>query len=70
MRTPYINGGGAFHAADKIIQFNGRGAVAVKNFFASDYGKVTRSCGINTNYGGTCRVTNSCQNAAECCDRY
>lgn len=94
--TSYINGGGAFHAADKIIQFNGRGTVAVKNFFASDYGKVARSCGncsnnggprnfvldnvravnggvlcgINTNYGDTCRVTNSCQNAAKYCDRY
>lgn len=94
--TSYINGGGAFHAADKIIQFNGRGTVAVKNFFASGYGKVARSCGhcrdnggprnfvldnvravnggvlcgININYGDTCRVANSCQNATKYCDRY
>ncbi|KAK6844957.1 hypothetical protein PG995_015067 [Apiospora arundinis] len=94
--TSYINGGGAFKAEDKIIQFNGRGTVSVKNFFASDYGKVARSCGncknnggprnfvfenvrardggvlcgINTNYGDTCRIANSCQSAGKYCDRY
>ncbi|KAI0407845.1 pectate lyase [Xylaria palmicola] len=94
--TSYINGGGAFHADDKIIQFNGRGTVQVKNFYANDYGKVSRSCGncdgnggprnfifdnvsavdggvlcgINTNYGDTCKISNSCQNKAKYCDRY
>ncbi|OBT72934.1 hypothetical protein VF21_08491 [Pseudogymnoascus sp. 05NY08] len=94
--TSYINGGGAFKAADKIIQFNGRGTVSVKNFYANDYGKVARSCGncsgnggprnfifdnirainggvicgINTNYGDTCTITNSCQDSGKGCDRY
>ncbi|KAJ2998184.1 hypothetical protein NUW58_g406 [Xylaria curta] len=94
--TSYINGGGAFHASDKIIQFNGRGTVQVKNFYANDYGKVGRSCGnckknggprnfifdnvkavdggvlcgINTNYGDTCKISNSCQNKKKYCDRY
>lgn len=50
--TSYINGGGAFHADDKVIQFNGRGTVQVKNFFVSDYGKVARSCGNCSGNGG------------------
>jgi hypothetical protein len=91
-----VIGGGAFHASDKIIQFNGFGTVSVKNFYASDYGKVVRSCGncsnnggarhvvlegvvahdggvlcgINTNYGDTCSITNCCQDDGESCDRY
>ena len=94
--TSYINGGGAFKASDKIVQFNGRGTVRIKDFFASDYGKLVRSCGncsgnggprnvvidgvvaknggvlcgINTNYGDTCKVSNSCQNNNKICDRY
>ncbi|KAH8680455.1 pectate lyase-domain-containing protein [Ilyonectria robusta] len=94
--TSYINGGGAFHASDKIIQFNGRGTVQITNFYANDYGKVVRSCGncsgnggprniimtnviavdggvlcgINTNYGDTCTMTNCCQDDGKTCDRY
>ncbi|KAI1821212.1 pectate lyase [Xylaria intraflava] len=94
--TSYINGGGAFSADDKIIQFNGRGTVQVKNFYAEDYGKVARSCGncsnnggprnfimdnvvgidggvlcgINSNYGDTCQITNSCQDGGDYCDLY
>jgi hypothetical protein len=94
--TSYINGGGAFHAADKVIQFNGRGTVSVRNFYVNDYGKVGRSCGncsgnggprnfifnnviavdggvlcgINTNYGDTCTITNSCQDDGKNCDWY
>ncbi|KAH7125832.1 pectate lyase-domain-containing protein [Dactylonectria macrodidyma] len=94
--TSYINGGGAFHAEDKIIQFNGRGTVQITNFYANDYGKVVRSCGncsgnggprniimtnviavdggvlcgINTNYGDTCIMTNCCQDDGKTCDRY
>lgn len=94
--TSYVNGGGAFKAEDKIIQFNGRGTVQVKNFYANDYGKVVRSCGncsnnggprniimnnvvahdggvlcgINTNYGDTCTITNCCQDDGKSCDRY
>lgn len=94
--TSYINGGGAFNADDKIIQFNGRGTVQVKNFYAQNYGKVVRSCGncsnnggprnviidnvvavdggtlcgINTNYGDTCLISNSCQDDGKTCERY
>lgn len=94
--TSYINGGGAFKASDKIVQFNGRGTVQIRNFYAKDYGKLVRSCGnckpnggprnviidgvkannggvlcgINTNYGDTCKITNSCQNSGKYCDRY
>ncbi|KAM5344497.1 hypothetical protein ACJ41O_013033 [Fusarium nematophilum] len=94
--TSYINGGGAFKASDKIVQFNGRGTVRIKDFYAEDYGKVVRSCGnckdnggprniviensiavdggvlcgINTNYGDTCKISNSCQDNGKYCDRY
>lgn len=94
--TSYINGGGAFKASDKIVQFNGFGTVQIKDFYANDYGKLVRSCGncennggarnviiqgavaknggvlcgINTNYGDTCTVSNSCQNSGKSCDRY
>ncbi|KAL2019251.1 hypothetical protein VTK56DRAFT_9795 [Thermocarpiscus australiensis] len=94
--TSNVIGGGAFHAEDKIIQFNGYGTVNVRNFYANDYGKVVRSCGncsnnggarhividnvvgvdggplcgINTNYGDTCTISNSCQDDNKSCDRY
>ncbi|KAG9044781.1 hypothetical protein FS837_007540 [Tulasnella sp. UAMH 9824] len=35
----YIIGGGAFHAADKIVQHNGAGTVQIKNFYANNFGK-------------------------------
>ncbi|KAK3985312.1 family 3 putative polysaccharide lyase [Cladorrhinum sp. PSN332] len=41
----YVNGGGARGASDKIFQHNGAGTVAVKNFYASNSGKLYRSCG-------------------------
>jgi hypothetical protein len=50
--TSYINGGGAFKASDKVVQFNGRGTVQIKDFFASDYGKLVRSCGNCKDNGG------------------
>ncbi|KAK1623512.1 pectate lyase [Colletotrichum phormii] len=87
--TSYVNGGGAFKAADKIIQFNGFGTVSVKNFYANDFGNCSGNggarniimnnviakdggvlCGINTNYGDTCKVTSSCQDDNKICDRY
>ncbi|GAB1317017.1 Pectate lyase [Madurella fahalii] len=43
--TSYVNGGGARGASDKVFQHNGGGTVAVKNFFASNIGKLYRSCG-------------------------
>ncbi|KAK4095753.1 carbohydrate-binding module family 1 protein [Parathielavia hyrcaniae] len=95
-KTSYVIGGGARGADDKIFQFNGRGTVSIKDFYAEDYGKVIRTCGdctgnggprhviidgviakdggplcgINTNYGDTCRISNSCQDDGKSCDRY
>jgi hypothetical protein len=43
--TSYVNGGGARKASDKVLQHNGGGTVAVKNFYAEDIGKLYRSCG-------------------------
>ncbi|KAF2690299.1 polysaccharide lyase family 3 protein [Lentithecium fluviatile CBS 122367] len=43
--TSYVNGGGARKADDKVLQHNGAGTVAVKNFWVQDVGKVYRSCG-------------------------
>ncbi|KAF1950906.1 pectate lyase [Byssothecium circinans] len=43
--TSFVNGGGAQEAEDKVMQHNGAGTVAVKNFFAKNVGKVYRSCG-------------------------
>ncbi|CAM1501231.1 Fc.00g103930.m01.CDS01 [Cosmosporella sp. VM-42] len=94
--TSYVNGGGAFKASDKILQFNGRGTLHVKDFYANDYGKLVRSCGnckdnggprniiiensvavdggvlcgINTNYGDTCKISNTCQDDGKSCDRF
>jgi len=94
--TSYVIGGGARGAQDKIMQFNGRGTVSVKYFFADDFGKVMRHCGncsgnggprrstfegiiaknggivvgINTNFGDTAELTNSCLVGAKYGDRY
>lgn len=51
-KTSYVIGGGAKGASDKIFQFNGRGTVSIKNFYAEDYGKLIRSCGDCTANGG------------------
>lgn len=82
----YVIGGGAKGASDKVIQHNGGGTVNVQGFYATDFGKLYRSCGncktmyerhiimdgvvadggsatlvgINTNYGDTATITNSC----------
>ncbi|RFN49657.1 putative pectate lyase f [Fusarium flagelliforme] len=50
--TSIIRGGGAFHAADKVVQFNGRGTVEISNFYVEDYGKLVRSCGNCKDNGG------------------
>ncbi|KAF4916421.1 putative pectate lyase F [Colletotrichum viniferum] len=50
--TSSIIGGGAFHAADKVVQFNGRGTVSIKDFYVEDYGKLVRSCGNCKANGG------------------
>ncbi|KAM0414879.1 hypothetical protein ACHAPD_006062 [Fusarium lateritium] len=94
--TSIIRGGGAFHAADKVIQFNDRGTVEISDFYVEDYGKPVRSCGnckdnggprnvvieniaavnggvlcgINTNYGDTCTISNACQDEGKNCDLF
>lgn len=40
-----IDGGGARSASDKVFQHNGPGTFVIKNFRASDIGKLYRSCG-------------------------
>ncbi|KEY67599.1 hypothetical protein S7711_08272 [Stachybotrys chartarum IBT 7711] len=40
--TSTVNGGGAFKAADKVFQFNGRGTLNINDFYVNDYGKLTR----------------------------
>jgi hypothetical protein len=50
--TSTVIGGGAFKAQDKIVQFNGRGTVSIRHFYASDYGKLVRSCGNCGGNGG------------------
>ncbi|KAM3161341.1 Pectate lyase [Lachancea thermotolerans] len=44
-QTTYIKGGGAFGAAEKVIQHNGAGTVSVSDFTVGDFGKLYRSCG-------------------------
>ncbi|PVH72406.1 polysaccharide lyase family 3 protein, partial [Cadophora sp. DSE1049] len=57
--TSYVIGGGARNADDKIMQFNGRGTVSVKYFYASsqNFGKVMRHCGNCSGNGGP-RISN------------
>ncbi|KAF9448423.1 polysaccharide lyase family 3 protein [Macrolepiota fuliginosa MF-IS2] len=56
-----INGGGAFHAEDKIVQHNGAGRIVINNFFASDFGKLYRACGnCATSYERHVTVNNVC----------
>ncbi|KAL0932094.1 pectate lyase [Colletotrichum truncatum] len=43
--TSYVNGGGAQNADDKVLQHNGGGTVAVKNYFCKNCSKMYRSCG-------------------------
>ncbi|KAL1873945.1 hypothetical protein Daus18300_003818 [Diaporthe australafricana] len=57
--TSYVNGGGARGAEDKVLQHNGGGTVAVKNFLASNIGKLYRSCGnCDTQYARKSTFTN------------
>ncbi|MFI5891793.1 pectate lyase [Actinoplanes sp. NPDC051513] len=44
-QTMTVTGGGAMHASDKVFQHNGPGTFIIKNFQASDIGKLYRSCG-------------------------
>jgi hypothetical protein len=40
-----VDGGGAMHASDKVFQHNGPGSFIIRNFQATDIGKLYRSCG-------------------------
>lgn len=40
-----ITGGAAFKAADKLFQHNANGAFYIRDFYASNIGKLYRSCG-------------------------
>jgi hypothetical protein len=44
-QTMVIDGGGAMHASDKLFQHNGPGTMIIRNFRATDIGKLYRSCG-------------------------
>lgn len=56
-----ISGGGAFAASDKIVQHNGGGKVVIKDFFASTYGKLYRSCGnCSKSYTRSVVIDNVC----------
>ncbi|KAK3939635.1 pectate lyase [Diplogelasinospora grovesii] len=93
--TSYVNGGGARNADDKVLQHNGGGTVAVKNFYVSNVGKVYRSCGncgtqyarhstfsnikvddasvvagVNSNYGDTTYIHDSCILSSSLCWEY
>ncbi|KAI1009681.1 hypothetical protein LB504_003577, partial [Fusarium proliferatum] len=58
--TSTICGGGAFDAADKVVQFNGRGTYEISDFQVEDYGKLVRSCGnCKDNYGPRNVVTDN-----------
>jgi NDP-sugar pyrophosphorylase family protein len=41
--------------------------IVIENSVAVDGGVL---CGINTNYGDTCRISNTCQDDGKSCDRY
>jgi hypothetical protein len=54
-----ITGGGAFEAADKVIQHNGPGTIKVNGFFLKNAGKMYRSCGnCGTQYARHIELTN------------
>jgi len=57
----WIIGGGAYKAADKIVQHNGCGTVNIINFYANDYGKLYRSCGnVSFTPYSSIRILNHC----------
>ncbi len=53
-----ISGGAAFKAADKLFQHNGSGTLTISNFYASNIGKLARSCGnCSTQYARKINVS-------------
>ncbi|KAK0213376.1 polysaccharide lyase family 3 protein [Desarmillaria ectypa] len=84
-----IIGGGAYHAADKVIQHNGCGTVNIVNFFLyRSCGNCKSQCkrnvyisgvyakdggtlaGINSNYGDTATIVDSCYDTKHPCTLY
>ncbi|KAF5581347.1 pectate lyase [Fusarium pseudoanthophilum] len=65
----------------RAFTFNGGGTVDISDFYVKDYGILVRSCGkckdnggvlcgINTNYGGTCTMSNACEDSGKNCDLF
>jgi hypothetical protein len=53
-----ISGGAAFKAADKLFQHNGSGTLTITDFYASNIGKLARSCGnCSTQYARKIKVS-------------
>ncbi|XVV08270.1 pectate lyase [Actinoplanes sp. CA-131856] len=58
-QTMTVVGGGALHASDKTFQHNGPGTFVIKDFQASDIGKLYRSCGnCSKQYARKVQVSN------------
>ncbi|TQL01035.1 pectate lyase [Cellulomonas sp. SLBN-39] len=58
-QTMTVVGGGARSASDKVFQHNGPGTFVIRNFQASGFGKLYRSCGnCSTQHARTVRVEN------------
>ncbi|SNY52737.1 pectate lyase [Paractinoplanes atraurantiacus] len=58
-QTMTVIGGGAMHASDKTFQHNGPGTFVIKDFQASDIGKLYRSCGnCSKQYARKVQVSN------------
>ncbi|GID79260.1 hypothetical protein Ade02nite_79010 [Paractinoplanes deccanensis] len=58
-QTMTVVGGGAMHASDKTFQHNGPGTFVIKDFQASDIGKLYRSCGnCSKQYARKVQVSN------------
>uniref|UniRef100_A0A915EGI2 Probable pectate lyase F n=1 Tax=Ditylenchus dipsaci TaxID=166011 RepID=A0A915EGI2_9BILA len=43
--TMFVTGGGAKDAADKVMQFNGKGTATIKNFWVDTFTRFIRTCG-------------------------
>ena len=58
-QTMTVVGGGAMHASDKVFQHNGPGTFVIKDFQATDIGKLYRSCGnCKTQFARHVQVSN------------
>ena len=68
IRDFYVNDyGKVVRSCGNCSNNGGARHVVINNVVAVDGGVL---CGINTNYGDTCTITNSCQDSGKSCDRY